>query len=164
VRLPAVSPEELQHIVPQDRCYVASEMTAFLTAWLSSLSCPIVNRPTAGSLSGPAWRPEQWIRTAVRAGIPVMARHRLTPPAYGAAEEPERPYFETTILADQVFGTSDDRLIGYAKRLASAAGVTLLGLNFARNHGDYWFVNANPSPDPRICGVADAIKRYLVRT
>jgi len=164
VRLFAIPPEELQHIVPEDRCYVASEMTAFLTAWLSSLSCPIVNRPTAGSLSGPAWRPEQWTATACRAGIPVMPRHRPASPPYGLADELEHPYLETTIAGDQVFGTSDERLIGYAKRLASAAGATLLGLKFARNHNDYQFVNADTSPDLRTPGVAYAIKRHLVRT
>ncbi len=164
VRLFAIPPEELQHIVPEDRCYVASEMTAFLTAWLSSLSCPIVNRPTAGCLSGPAWRPEQWIRTAGRAGIPVMMRHHRASPPHSPADEPEVAYLEITVACDQVFGTSDDCLVGYAKRLAAAAGVSLVRLRFARDHNDYRFVSAHAWPDLRIPGVADAIKRHLVRT
>src|SRR5437899_8192349 len=45
-RIPCVYEQELGHIVPEDRSYVASEMTAFLLAWLSSLTCPVLNSPT----------------------------------------------------------------------------------------------------------------------
>ena len=75
-RLPAIHADMLPHIHAADRDYVASEMTAFLIAFLSSLPCRLLNRPTAGSLLGPAWRPEQWTRTAAKAGIPVRPIHR----------------------------------------------------------------------------------------
>src|SRR5688572_23214757 len=58
-RLPSVTPAELPQIVPTDREYVAAEMNAFLTAWLSELPCRVINRPTALCLAGPAWRREQ---------------------------------------------------------------------------------------------------------
>src|SRR5262245_31751193 len=63
-RLPAIFPQELLHIVPEERDYVAAEMTAFLRAWLADLACPILNRPTATCLSGPGWRSEYWTATA----------------------------------------------------------------------------------------------------
>jgi hypothetical protein len=40
------------------RKYVAAEFNAFLLAWLSAQSCPVLNRPTASCLSGPNWQPE----------------------------------------------------------------------------------------------------------
>src|SRR5215469_1265296 len=42
-RRPTVLPQELVAIAEADRDYVASETTAFLVAWLSSLSCPVLN-------------------------------------------------------------------------------------------------------------------------
>src|SRR5579864_5186086 len=38
-RLPAVAADELAHIAAADRDYVASEMTAFLIAFLAALPC-----------------------------------------------------------------------------------------------------------------------------
>src|SRR5262249_24896153 len=43
-RVPCVYEQELGHIIPADRAYVAAEMTAFLHAWLSGLQCPVINR------------------------------------------------------------------------------------------------------------------------
>src|SRR5229473_654434 len=56
--LPGVFEEELVDIVPSDRSYVAAEMTAFLLCWLSTLQCPVLNRPTPTCLSGLYWRQE----------------------------------------------------------------------------------------------------------
>src|SRR5262245_34157967 len=58
-RLPSVMPSDLLHICAEDRAYVAAEMTAFLVAWLASLPCPVLNRPTPTSLAGPLLRQEQ---------------------------------------------------------------------------------------------------------
>src|SRR6266545_2541670 len=52
-RLPWVSEFELPQIVEGDRAYVASEMGAFLIAWLSELACPVANRPSPSCLCGP---------------------------------------------------------------------------------------------------------------
>src|SRR5208337_4871033 len=67
-RLPCVVEEQLLDIVPEDRPYVAAEMTAFLLFWLSSLKCPVLNRPTPTCLSGPYWHREKWVRVAAAAG------------------------------------------------------------------------------------------------
>lgn len=78
VRRPAVAAEELPWIAAEDRQYVAAEINAFLVAWLSALSCPVLNRPTATSLCGPAWSQTYWRVAAARAGIawadPVASR------------------------------------------------------------------------------------------
>ena len=71
IQRPCIFEQELLHISAVDRQYVAAEMNAFLISWLSRLTCPILNRPTAMSLSGPNWRPEQWVHAAAILGIPV---------------------------------------------------------------------------------------------
>src|SRR5689334_3165689 len=71
VRRPWIFEQELGHVSISDRSYVAAEMNAFLISWLSSLTCPILNRPSAMSLSGPNWRQEQWVQAAAILGIPV---------------------------------------------------------------------------------------------
>lgn len=68
-RRPAVLAEELTRIDPADRSYVAAETNAFLVAWLSAIRCPVVNRPTATSLCGPAWSELHWRVAAARAGV-----------------------------------------------------------------------------------------------
>src|SRR5262245_2467532 len=87
-RLAAVEERELTHIVPDDRAYVAQEMTAFLVSWLSGLSCPMLNRPTPGCLAGPPWRRERWIHEAARLHIPVIPVRRGVSPGLSAAPEP----------------------------------------------------------------------------
>jgi hypothetical protein len=68
-RRPAVLAEELMRITQADRNYVAAEINAFLVAWLSSLPCRVVNRPTPTSLCGPAWSELYWREAARRAGV-----------------------------------------------------------------------------------------------
>ncbi len=79
-RLPRVTEAELPGIVPEDRTYVAAEMTAFLLAWLSSLRCPVLNRPTTTCLAGPYWWPAQWVRVAHALGVPVRPVHYRADP------------------------------------------------------------------------------------
>ena len=75
IRLPYVFEQELLHIVPDDRAYVAAEMQAFLISWLSRLKCPVLNRPTPSYLLGANWRPQQWVYAAAQVGIPVRPVH-----------------------------------------------------------------------------------------
>src|SRR5437868_4106705 len=67
-RLTHVRETDLAQIEAADRTYVASEMTAFLRGWLSSLTCNVVNPATSGCLAGPYWRPERWICAAAELG------------------------------------------------------------------------------------------------
>jgi hypothetical protein len=145
IRLPAVQPEELTHIAAADRDYVAAEMTAFLTAFVTALPCKVLDRPRAGALVGPAWRPEQWIRAAARAGIPVRPCQRCVRP--DAPPEPRAEVaVELAVIGDRVFGATEARLAGWARSLARAGGVGLLGLGFTRQASGYALANVNPSP------------------
>ncbi len=74
--VPAITEDELPNVVADDRQFVAAEMTALLTAWLSSLTCPVVNRPTPASLMGPNWYPEQWVCAANELNIPTCPIRR----------------------------------------------------------------------------------------
>src|SRR5262245_50641677 len=68
-RIPAVGEAELVHVHEDDRRYAAAEMQAFLLAWLMSLECPVLNRPTPSNLGGPSWSVAQWVRRARRLGL-----------------------------------------------------------------------------------------------
>lgn len=88
-RMPAVGEAELGHVHKDDRVYAAAEMQAFLLAWLSSLECPVLNRPSPSSLAGPSWSVAQWVQRALRLGLrarPVEQRAVFVKAAPSAAE------------------------------------------------------------------------------
>ena len=142
VRLPYVPVDELPHIVPGDRSYVAQEMTAFLTAWLSELACPVVNRPTAECLSGPAWSPEQWLQVAAGVGLAVGSQKGLPAPEC------------VTVVGRRCFGSTFDGAMGRVRKLADAAGMDLLDVHLTNER---CFVRADPWPDASRPEVADAL-------
>ncbi|MGH2356006.1 MAG: hypothetical protein ACRDJN_30740, partial [Chloroflexota bacterium] len=179
-RLPSVFPDELTHIVPADRTYVAAEMRAFLIAWLSTLPCPVLNRPSPGCLAGPAWSPEQWVRAATRLGIPARPFHRHAVPggipsaghapgdASGASDGDIRPpevvtVTTVTIVGRRCLGTTERRLAAAARRLARAAGADLLSAHFDGPGSAARFLSADPWPDVSAPAVADAVARYFRR-
>jgi hypothetical protein len=174
-RLPSVTPYELPHIVAEDREYVAAEMTAFLTAWLSSASFPVVNRPTPVCLMGPNWRAEQWTHAALRAGARVRSTTRLLSlraprpaPSREASEEDARvgrlnddASVTLTVACGRCFGTTDEALEAQALRLAELAGVELLEVRFGVGR-ESAFVGAYLAPDVSHPDVADALlERFL---
>ena len=123
-RIPHVMAHELAHIVATDRDYVAAEMQAFLLAWLTSLRCPVVNRPTPACLAGPSWGPERWIHEAVKLGIPATEIDRSTMDDFVDPEGDEI----LTVIGRTVLGTDNQRFQADAIRLAQAAGATALTL------------------------------------
>src|SRR5262249_31691385 len=98
-RMPCVYEQELGHIIPADRAYVAAEMTAFLHAWLSGLHCPVINRSTPNCLAGPDWRTEQWVRLAASLGIPVHPHRRKTTNSRNSVV-PEQEGLEVIVVGD----------------------------------------------------------------
>jgi hypothetical protein len=72
--LPAVIPESLDLYDATEREYQAAELHAWLSYFLSALTCTVVNRPSALSLAGPVLNPLGWLHLARAAGIPVAAR------------------------------------------------------------------------------------------
>ena len=130
-RLPAIPAEDLDLIVGNDREFVAAEMTAFLAAWLNSLECPVVNRPTPTCLMGPNWRPEEWLAAAAALGIPVRpaARHvrlshRYTP------MKPSTQLKTITVIGERCVGATDEAQQISARRLATRAGVEFRAAHF----------------------------------
>ncbi len=125
IRWPGVFAPELTQIVETDRDYVAEEMRAFLVSWLSSLKCPVVNRPTPLNLTGPAWRLEQWTHVAARLGISVNAIHRRVVQGSGIdrTEALTASAATVTVVGDRCFGAVDETLRRHARQLADAAGV-----------------------------------------
>jgi hypothetical protein len=168
-RMPAVAEGELAHVHEDDRRYAAAEMQAFLLAWLMSLECPVLNRPTPSNLGGPMWSAAQWVRRARRLGLsarPVRQRAVYTP---GAAYGPDTRIDANAIFVD-VVGTraflgggrtpraDEDRFAQAAVALACGGGVELLRAYFAHD--------AEPAPvfleaglwiDIAAPGVADAV-------
>jgi hypothetical protein len=161
-RLPCVGEEELWQIVPEDRSYVAAEMTAFLAAWLSGLKCRVLNRPTPSCLMGPYWRQERWLLAASKLGIPINALHRSASALQDALSD-DRKYRPTTVnvVGNQCVGSADKSLYKAARSLAKAAGVELLSAKFASPQAgseflgaDYWLDVTNPE-------ASDGILQYF---
>jgi len=153
---PCIFAEELQNIAPVHRAYVASELNAFVLAWLSAQSCPVLNPPTASSLAGPNWRPAQWALTAARLGIPIQ----IPPRAPGDGSPPDNcEGLEVTTVAERSFGCDDAVLIERTAKLAQAAGVDLLSTRFSAAGGAFLSASAWPSlTDPAIL---DAVHQRL---
>lgn len=160
---PAVVIEELSAISAADREYVATEMNAFLIAFLSSLPCRVLNRPTPTCLSGPNWRAEQWTLAAARAGIPIAPTHRHVPPSPETRRDSScEDSVEAIVVGGRCLGLVDQSLACHAHELARAVGVELLGVWFSHSRGGARFIGANLWPDVTRADVADAIRTYFL--
>jgi len=158
--LPRVTELELLHIAAEDRGYVAAEMTAFLLAWLTALPCPVMNRPSPASLTGPFWRREQWATVAARAGLPVSPISRQVSLAHaGAPGNP--PTVRVTVVGSRVAGDAHRRVLDGARRLARLAGVDILTVGFSDGGPAGAFVSAEPTPDLSRDQTADRILEHL---
>jgi hypothetical protein len=161
-RMPCVSEQDLEHFVPADRAYAASEMTAFLLAWLSGLDCAVLNRPTPGCLSGPCWRPEQWVRFAAHLNVPVVPIHRHAP--QNTPDSPDSSAAEVVVIGDRCVGAVHPVLADRARLLAKAAGVELLLVYFNGPGPESKFVTASLWPDLWQTEVTDAILDFFQRS
>jgi hypothetical protein len=162
IRLGWVGEAELPHIDAPDRTYVAAELAAFLTFWLSELKSPVLNRPTAGSLNGPAWRPEQWNDAARRVGMTVASEPRRF--VLGSAPQ-KRQVPETAIklvvVQDRCLGDAHDEQKARAVSLAKAAGAGLLGVSLSGPDRDARFLHATPYPDLERADVRKTLLKSL---
>lgn len=156
-RLPRVFEPELTHIVPADRTYVAAEMTAFLTSWLSELPCRMLNRPSPISLMGPSWPSPRWIHAAAQLGMAVRPAGTASP------EFPPSDAATVTVIGDRCVGEVDPELSRKARHLARAAARDLLVACFAHPGADAAFVGAHFWADLRVPAIADAILEYFAR-
>jgi hypothetical protein len=148
--LPWVSAWELGHIVPEDREYVASEMSAFLLAWLSQLECPVLDRPTASSLTGFGHGPQAWAAAAARAGVCADPR----------AED--QPATEVTVLGGRAVAPGMPTMLrSAALRVAAAAGRELVTLRFREVSEEPVLIGARPRAAVGTPAVADALLAWL---
>ena len=161
--VPVPLEQDLSHIIPADRAYVAAEMNAFLRFWLRELSCPMLNRPTPNGFAGPQWRHEQWVHTAARLGIPVLRSYRHIASTGACAAKAHVPAEDVTvtIVGGQHVGAVDEVLAKQVRRLADAAGVDLLAVRFNGAEVGSCFVSANPWPDITPIAVTPAVLDYF---
>lgn len=160
VRLPAITADYLPHIAAADRGYVAAELTAFLTAWLSGAPFPVLNRPTPTCLMGPNWRREQWLHAAWRAGMRVVETAYSVKPSSSPEVPGETAFADgatVNVVGDRCLGRADEKLAAQARRLAAEAGAELLAVEFSSPAADARFVGAYLGPDVSRPDVADAL-------
>jgi hypothetical protein len=159
-RLPAVTLREVDFIRPEDRVFAATEMQAFLLAWLAGLECPVLNRPTATGLNGPTWAVEQWTRAAADAELPTrtVRRRAVLEEAEAPAPASDATLVTAHVVGTQALGDADAKTRKAAVKMAAAAGVDLLRVHFepAKKgpdvfiHADYWVDVTQPE-------IADAL-------
>jgi hypothetical protein len=169
-RLQWVAEQELTDIVAEDRAYISAEMSAFLVFWLSGLTCPFLNRPSASSLIGPGWGREAWNSAASRAGMrtnPIrrqssLADANLASAAAGnlQAQGPGNAIV-LTVVGDTCLGDVDDALKQQALRLAEIAHMNFLNVRFGSAAVDADFVGVDIFPDIDDETVADAALGYF---
>lgn len=163
IRCPAVYPSDLPHITPQERGFVAGEMTAFLAGWLIGLRCQVMNRPTATCLCGPPWRRLQWVHVAKKLGIPAESVLSIATSAGGSSESSCVPSASVTVIGDHCVGDVDDELKQRTRSLSDAAGVTLLTAHFTGPGAADRFLAASVLPDLRDPAIVEALHRHVSR-
>lgn len=158
--LPDIMAEELIHIGKEDRAYVAAEMTAFLSFWLSCLQCAKLNRPFPGCLSGPRWTRERWLRTAADIGLPTVPFRRSTREGATPAQ-PSSRRAQVMVVGERALGHEDPEPRAHARALASAAGVDLLVVVFARDRTGYAVCGVEPFPELAGAEATAAIRAFF---
>lgn len=160
-RLPCVFAEDLGHMEPNDRTYAASEMTAFLLAWLCGLECRVINQPTPTLLWGPSWRHEKWVRVAHDLGIPVDVARRRTHSSKQKTKTEMQKAVAVTVAGQRCLGDVDRTLMQYAMALARAAQVEMLSVHFSGAEKGARFLGASIWPETVTDDLADALLEYL---
>jgi hypothetical protein len=143
--LPWITVHELPHIVEEDREYVASEMGAFLLAWLCQLECPVLDRPSGMSLAGCGRWPHEWRALAKRLNMAVN-------PSWPGST------FEITVVAGRAFSTEASvttRQLEGAETLARMANRSLVTMRFSA--ADSALVEVASRPSVATPAVANAI-------
>jgi hypothetical protein len=125
-RLGGVGPTDLWHVDQQDLNYAASELEAFLRAWLGAWTGPIVNRPSTTCLNGPGWRPEQWAVAATLAEFEVWPVHRRVALGGVPDSKPSPTLRRVTVVGDRWFGPVREEVGRRLCALAADVGCSTL--------------------------------------
>jgi hypothetical protein len=139
--LDAVWPADLPHVRSADRAFVAAEMTAFLRDWLATMDCPVLDRPTTLTLSGPAGERAAWSAAAAALGVPdrqatAVPRSRLQTVTVAAGRVIGPAPGPPTPSSGQQPGPAMSSVAATALALARAAGVTAARLTFTTGTGE----------------------------
>jgi hypothetical protein len=157
--VPAVLPVLLTFYDEEEREYQAGELHAWLTFFLSSLACPVVNRPTAVSLTGPALSALSWLRLARAAGV-ATAHVALDSRNVGRSlRRPVPDGDDVVCVGGRAVSATGSHAEDAAERLARAVGVEYLRAWF---DGDGRLIGATSVPDLRPEPTRRALAAYLV--
>jgi hypothetical protein len=166
-RLGCVTTADVPHIDAVDRAYVAAEMQAFLAAWLHTLPCPVLNRPSTTCLAGNWWSAHKWVQTAVRLGISVSAlEQRIDWRAHRRRPQPttrSASVTNVTIVGPRTIGKASPHLVQQARMLGRAAGLDFVTVRFSAPTDDAVFFDATLWPDLADVTIAEAVLRHLWR-
>lgn len=159
-RLEAVTPGDLPHLRAIDRAYAAAESTAVLVSWLSSLACPVVNRPQASAPIGSGWSHGRWLREALQHGQAVEpARLEVK---RGAPDVTRGAGASVLVVGRETFAEDAHPSLEHrALALARASGTELLEVRFSSGEEGAGFAWANVLPQ-LTPGVADALFRHIL--
>jgi len=159
-RLPCILARELFDIQPDDRPFAAAEATAFALFFLSSIPCPVVNRPTPNCLNGPNWQPEQWVRACLEAVVPFKASCRRTNEVINP-ETASSCLRSVIVLAGKCLEDTSDGCLAGVLRLARLANVTFLQVYFMQDKGETIFYRAELTPDLSKVEIRNALREYF---
>jgi len=161
--LPAIFPDELFFYPPEEREYQAAEFHALLTFFLSALECPVINRPTSLSLTGPFINPLSWFHAADAAGIPLSGVQ------FSSNDPPDASLFlgqntltEVAYLGGKIVTPSNAIADVYTLRLADMTQVEYLKVFFEkRGEHDLQFVRAQTIPDLNDKSDVNSLSNYF---
>ena len=142
----------LQRIGGPDRDYAIQEMHALYLSGIAALPGPLLNRPTPQGLCGNWRHPSAWTALAGRAGLPVVPYHQSSEddPAELWQSSGNPPAAMVFVVDERVIAPSvvPRRHHAACRRLARAAGVALLGIDFAPiSDGAWQCTGASVMPD-----------------
>lgn len=144
-RLEYLPDAHLARVNATDRAYIQQELLAIWSSWISALPCPVINRPTAISVTGPLFHPAIWHHHAAAAGLasaPMLYDVDLPDPV------PPAPVHSVIVCKDQCHSTSvPPGLFGACRDLAYYAGFDMLEVMFGQGPTGAVFSHASPLPD-----------------
>jgi hypothetical protein len=150
-RLTFVPAACLRRIGGPDRDYAVQEMYALYLSWLHALPGPLLNPPTPQGLCGNWRHPSAWVALAIRAGLPASYRQSSDDDPVAIQQLAAVPAAATVFVVGGriVAHPAVPRLFDEpCRRLAAAAGVNLLGIDFMPAPTGGWrFATASVMPD-----------------
>lgn len=151
-RLTFVPTACLRRIGGPDRDYAVQEIYALYLSWLHALPGPLFNPPAPQGLCGNWRHPSGWTALALRAGLPTL------PYRQSSSDDPIAIQQMTAAPAPATIFVVGKRIVAYpaiprqfdegCRKLAEAAGVNLLGIDFtSAANGGWRFAGASVMPD-----------------